>query len=315
MADNDDLLEMVVSFDNSDMLGAFTELEIAAGVPDLAFGTNRTIKGGGFGYDIDEEVSECDGGALTEYQSAREISATRMSEKCDSLEKFKVMLVNKVINEEMDYIIARYSKKEALPDIYHGLVRQDQCLEVLIKGMLGKVAKINITSSLESEVKEVVCSILLNEEMQTPYTRVGKLQRFIHGKVDEEYGESSCAKLPRVHMRNLLSAARLHLSIREISENNLKYFNHIMQKCSAEAEGEYKRDSQDASLRFVFLAAGKRYYPKWKVRHLRHISYYLKESSRSLISEIQEVNNEGGFSDKDAREKLISLYCFHNPML
>lgn len=305
---------MVVSFDNSDMLRAFTELEVAAGVPELAFGTNQACNGRGVGYDIGEDFPGEDNGALNALQSARKLSATRISERCESLRILKMKLIKRILNEEVDYIIKRYSKKETLPEIYHGLVRQDQCLEVLIKGMLGKVAKIKITSSLEAEVKEVVDSVLRNEGMDTAYTRVGRIQRFIHDAVDNTHGESSCAKLPRVHMRNLLSVSRLHLSIREMSEDNSEYVSAMMKKCSVEAEKENKKDIVDGSLRFVYLAAGRNYYPKWKVRHLRHISYYLKESSRKLISDIQEVD-EGDLGEKEARERVVFLYYSHNPML
>lgn len=304
-----------MSFDNSDMLGAFTELEIAAGIPDLVFGTNRGGDGGGFGYDFSEEGVA--GGdepedAWRSFQIDRKLSAARISARCNSTDILKMELIKKILNDEVGYIIRRYSKKEGLPDIYHELVRQDQCLEVLTKGMLGKVANINITSSLQEDVKNTASVVSINENMDTPYRRVGAIQDFIHKKVDESYGPGASRRLPVKHMRNLLSAARLHLSIKDILKMDASYLNRIIQKCAAEAEEEDRRAENNDSSSPVFLESGKRFYPKWRVRHLRHASYYSKESTRELISAIQEVD-ETGYGEKAAREKIVSLYISHDP--
>ena len=295
-----------MSCDDLDMLGAFTELEIAAGVPDLVFGPREESTGRGFGYELDaydvlDEKEE-------EQVRTRENSAAKLSKTSETLDSFKMCVIKLLLEEEIDYIIKRYSKKESLPDIYHGLIRQKECLEILIKGMLGKVAKINITSSLEEEVRNVVATVLKNKGMCTPYQRVGEIQSFIHNKVDEIYGRGSCTNLPKQHMRNLLSAARLYLSIREISGGNALYLNYIMDKCEAEAEEEEKRAEQYCSSDYVYLAAGKHYYPKWRVRHLRHVSYYSRESTRELISNIREVS-EAEIGEGLARDKIISLYA------
>lgn len=291
-----------MSFDTEDLRGMFTELEIASGIASFIDGT-------------DDREAEAPSNQEKEHleridkeKKNRELNAIEMSEKCKTLESLKTLMIKRIINEEIEYIIKRYSLKEELPAIYHQLILKDECIEVLVKGMLSRFAKIKINADLDIKIKKLASSVLQNDSLDSPYTRVGRIQEFIHYTVDANNGRFSCAKLPKLHMKNLLSAARLNLSIKDISEGGILYIKTIMDTCYYESKNEIDNNEPDVSLRLALSSVCKNYYPKWKVRHLKHISYYSRETSREIIESIQNIDDDIFFEEEN-RKELITLYC------
>ncbi|WP_155833507.1 hypothetical protein [Halomonas sp. BC04] len=289
-----------MSFDNYSMANLYTDLEIASGIPGLVSGKCD-----------DEGLSEEEVDHQEELSPAQQVrlgKIIKIGGGNPDFESFRSCAIKFILEENVGAIIRRFSKKEGLPDAYSELVLKSDCLSVLIKGMLGKVARIPLSSEVVKSIDFASGWALDSPLPQTPYQRVSGLQRFIWDKVDQSFGKGAAQKLPTKHMRNLLSAARLHISIADILNKDAVYVRDVMRMCAQDAEEEERYAEHGMSAGLVFKS-GKNFYPKWKVRHLRHVAYYAPSIVRSAVSKIENFDicliGEG-----EARESIVREYIF-----
>lgn len=279
-----------MSFD--DLRGGFTELEIEAGIPSLCFFiANRPNEIQHKGY-LNSNESVILKHKEIEFYLEQERSSLAL----------KNNLVRNILIKEIPYIISNYSRKENLPIHYVNLIDESRCIEILIKGMLVKVAKIPIDRELSLKIGRVIDMVGVNSKMITPYFRVNYIQNFIHNEVASRYGVKYHEKLPARHMRCLLSTIRLSISLRDIENEDGSHLQEMIKLTKIESE---KENSNNYNVPLDI--SGKIYVPKWRVKHMKHISYYAKEMTRASLQAIEEIYSLSN-NELEAIQKITEYY-------
>lgn len=202
----------------------------------------------------------------------------------------RAKLVQHLMREEADAAIAWYLRRERIPAHYHALIRLDNCIEILVRGIFYKVAALPRTVALEAEIARLCASLKANGEKLIAYERVGALQRFVHEKL-HLHGNAGTVERVRVEpMRCLLSAARLHLNLVDLEARDPGYAIYMNEVSSARASLEYLSPSPPP-----IAVEGKRIYPRWRVRHLRPLSYFYRYTARRRLSALLTLDIEMAF--------------------
>lgn len=199
----------------------------------------------------------------------------------------RAKLVHHLMREETDAAIASYFCRERIPTVYHAIVRQDDCIEILVRGIFYKVATLPRKAALDAEIARLCASLKANEEKLIAYDRVGVLQRFVHEKL-RLHGDAGTVGRVRVEpMRCLLSVARLHLNLVDLQVHDAGYAVFMNEVSNARASLEYLSPSSPPP-----SVEGKRVYPRWRVRHLRPISYFFRRKAKRRLSALLTLDIE-----------------------
>lgn len=292
-----------MSIGEDDLLGGFTELEIAAGVPELAFGSPKSSQDKSYEEILNKEL------ALKKAKK-NESYVRNMLDGNETLSFIKNRLIKLILEDERTYMIQRYALKERLPEAYVNIIKDERCLEIMIKGVISKVSKISLTSCINKSIIKLSSDVKTNYSNEVPYYRVERIQKFIHQEVDKAYGEGAHKKLPVNHMRNLLSTARLYLSLYDISYRGDSYNIELMVMGDKLSDKEFFDAEAFYQDGLEYLNSTKKYYPKWRVRHLKHIKYFCREGSRGLIEAIIDYEDEN-LSEETQKNNLIHLITMH----
>ncbi len=228
--------------------------------------------------------------------SRRAVDAARLKEAARIVAGLTVKsavrakLVHRLMREETDAAITSYLRRERIPIAYHALVRLDDCIEILVRGIFYKVAALPRKAALDAEVARLCASLKANEEKLIVYERVGVLQRFVHEKL-RLHGNAGTGDRIRVEpMRCLLSVARLHLNLVDLEARDAGYAIYMNEASSARASLEYLSPSVPPP-----AVEGKRVYPRWRVRHLRPLSYFYRRKARRRLSALLALDIELAF--------------------
>lgn len=198
----------------------------------------------------------------------------------------RAKLVHHLMREETDAAIAWYLRRERIPIAYHTIVRLDDCIEILVRGIFYKVAALPRKAALDAEIARLCTSLKANEENLIAYERVGLLQRYVHEKL-RLHGDAGTVGRVRVEpMRCLLSVARLHLNLVDLKARDPGYAVYMNEVSNARAALEYLSPSPPPSLE------GKRVYPRWRVRHFRPLSYFYCRKARRRLSALLNLDIE-----------------------
>ncbi len=198
--------------------------------------------------------------------------------------QIKLELIHQVYKEGMDSAIRRYMKKEALPMDYYPILKSQKCIDNLINGLLYKICHIDINLALYQQIANLSCTARRNPNSLSPYDRVTQIQQFIHYTVDQYIGDGAACLIPVIPMKNTLSAARLHLNIFDIINNPLVHTMYLNELATFQSKLEYDNP------RPLKMPQVKRYYPRWRVRHLRPLSYFYGENQRLLMAKLMNVD-------------------------
>lgn len=174
--------------------------------------------------------------------------------------------------------------KEALPDYYATIIKNPNCIDKLVSGIFYKVSKMPPNQVLDEHISNLSCSLRRNTSRLSPYDRVTLIQQFIHRTVDKYLGVGAALLIPVAPMKNALSAARLHLSIFDVIDRSPGYVAYIDKLSTAELQFECDEPRPSTA------PVGKRSWPKWRVRHLRPLSYYFPKEHRGLIQAIWNLD-------------------------
>ncbi|MDR5900263.1 hypothetical protein QC823_14930 [Halomonas vilamensis] len=292
-----------MSIGEDDLRGGFTELEIAAGVPELAFGSHRSSQDKSYQEILNKERD-------SKKYKKNESYIKSILDGNETLSFIKKRLIKLILEDERNYIIQRYALKERLPEAYVNIIKDERCLEIMIKGLISKVSKISLTSCINNAIIKLSSDVKTNISNEVPYYRVERIQKFIHQEVDKVYGNGSHKNLPVSHMRNLLSTARLYLSLYDISYHGDSYNNELMVIGDKLAEKEFLDAESFYQDGLEYLNSTKKYYPKWRVRHLKHIKYFCSKGSRDLIETIIKYEDKN-ISEEFQKKHLIHLFIKH----
>lgn len=278
-----------------------TRLERAAGLRGIIYGTYR----------------ECMCGATEECESPRCIERTKRAKTLENSTRFKdaaklvaglcsnretkLALVKRVHADNFESAIVRYMANEALPGYYAAILRSPNCIDRLVEGIFYKVCKIQPEQSLTEKISNLSNSLRSNIGRAIAYDRVATIQQFIHLTVDQYLGVGAAQSIPVASMRNALSAARLHLSIFDSIDRSPGYVSYIdgLSNLTLKLENDEPRPST--------APFGKRTWSKWRVRHLRPLSYYFPQGRRALLQGLNNLDEQLP-SDRFVYEAL-SLYA------
>lgn len=315
-----------MSADSGNLLGCYTELEIAAGIASLVDGRDP-----GDSEDKGDRTFNAYKQPLNNLEG--EERRQRIIKKLAALSipsEIKAETIRLLIKDEIDYIIYRYGKKERLPEKYLVLIKEPDFLSSLIKGFLLKFLKMEASSELVREVNFLTERLRANPQLETPYDRVSEIQSYIHRKAISAHGDNADRMLPKSPVRILLSCARLNLSIQDLNRNAkaascnrflygnltnnrghsvISYFEYVFRKSELSADLESKYPT-------IGLPVNGRYIPNWNVRFKKPISYYCRQSTRSkieniekLIGENQPTPDENIVNAEKVKKECTEIYC------
>lgn len=265
--------------------GGLTPLERAAGLWGIMYGTDD---------------GECSCGECEECKWRRKAKLAERKKKLEDSARFKeaaklvaglsgnretkLALIKKVHQDSLESAIVRYMAKEALPDYYAAILKSQNCIDRLVEGIFYKICRIRPSQTLAEEINSLSRSLRSNPSRLTAYDRVTHIQHFIHRTVDQYLGVGAARSIPVAPMRNALSTARLHLSILDINDRQPGYVAYIDKLSAATMQLEYDEPRPSTAPR------GKRSWPRWRVRHLRPISYYFPEERRSTLQALRRLD-------------------------
>lgn len=270
-----------MSYDSWDD-GGLTPLEQAAGVWNLIYGQCR--------------CRVCDECALRgeSAQSKRKQELEGSARFKDALKlvgglprnhDIKLALLRKIHLDSLDVAIVRYMAREALPAYYAVLLKSPHCIERLIEGLFVKVCHIAPTPDLSNDIFQLSSALRSNPLRQTAYERVGHMQRFIHDTIDRQFGNGAALVLPVAPVKNALAAARLHLSIAD-ANRSADYIEQLDAASVRAMTAEY------AEPQYFVAPQGKRARERWRVRHLRPLSYYFSQDHRNLLMSLRILDEQ-----------------------
>ena len=213
----------------------------------------------------------------------------------------KLALIKKVHHESMDSAIVRYMAKEALPEYYAAILKSPNCIERLVEGVLYRVCKLKASQTLTEQIGGLSSSMRSNPDRLAVYDRVTLMQQFIHKTVDHFLGVGAARSIPVLPMKNALSAARLHLGIFDVIDRRPGYVIYIDSLSTAALQFEYDEPRQSTA------PFGKRTWPRWRVRHLRPLSYFFPVERRTLLQALRSLD-ESAPSDEFVKRALL-LYA------
>lgn len=210
--------------------------------------------------------------------------ATKIIAGLNCKKEIKLILIHKVRQNSLEAAIVRYMAYEALPEYYSAILKNKHCIDILIEGILYKVCKIKNNHIISEQIKELSNLLKINAGRLTAYDRVTSIQQFIYYTVDQKLGEGSSRSIPVKPMKNALSAARLHLNIFDIIDRLPNYTDYIDTLSNASLQLEYNEPRPSTAL------PGKKSWPRWRVRHLRPLSYYFQKTDYNTILALKNMD-------------------------
>ncbi len=279
-----------------------TPLERAAGLWGILYGRDN---------------SECSCGICEECESRHNVEINKRKKNLENSARFKeaaklvagisgnrkakLALIQKVHQDSLESAIVRYMAKEALPEYYAAILKSPNCIDRLVEGIFYKVCKVQPAQNLAEQISNLSNSLRSNPSKLTAYDRVTQIQQFIHQTIDQCLGVGAARSIPVVPMKNALSAARLHLCILDVIDRRPGYVAYIDSLSTATLQLEYDEPRPSTA------PWGKRSWPKWRVRHLRPLSYYFPQERRALLQALRTLD-ENVPSDQFVYEALL-LYA------
>lgn len=218
-------------------------------------------------------------------------AAAKLVSGLNSNREIKLALIHKIYYDSLQSAIVRYMTKEKLPGYYSAILKSSECIDKLVKGILYKVCKIEPNNALADQISNLSSSLHKNASRLTAYDRVTNVQRFIHCTVDKHFGVGAALSIPVVPMKNALCAARLHFNISDITDRPPSYIEYIDIVSNASLQIEYDDPRPSTAL------SGKRSWPRWRVRHLRPISYYFRKDHRATIQTLKDLDENTPFEE------------------
>lgn len=282
--------------------GGLTPLERAAGLWGIMYGRDN---------------GDCSCGECEECEARQSASTAKRTKELENSSRFKVAvkliagisgnreikltLIQKVHRDGLDSAIVRYMAKEALPEYYAAILKSPNCIDRLVEGVLYRVCKLKASQTLTEQIGSLGSLMRSNPSRFTAYDRVTLMQQFIHQTVDRSLGVGAARSIPVPPMRYALSAARLHLGIYDVIDRRPGYVAYIESLSTATLQLEYDEPRQSTA------PFGKQSWPRWRVRHLRPLSYYFPAERRALLQALRSLD-EGTPADQFVNKALL-LYA------
>jgi len=222
-----------------------------------------------------------------------EVEITKIISGLNNNTEIKNKVIKKILLNSLDKMIANYMQKEALPSEFVKVSKQKNGLEILIKYFFKNNGGYILTKELIDEINIFLNDIYENDKLDIVYERVGKIQKFIHQKIDDKYGYGAHLNLDTKKMKNILSASRLHLNIFDIKNYNM---NTLIQLIEESKKNSFK----------AYMSSNKFYYPMWKARGMKSLIYFLEPYIQDKIYNIYYLDK--GLNTKIFKNKILEIY-------
>ncbi|MCK8095039.1 hypothetical protein [Pseudoalteromonas sp. 1CM17D] len=270
----------------------FTDLEMAAGIPDLVYGQDNEA-----GYFYEDKNT-----MLPPQRDHQDILKLYLDEDNEivssfSLLKLKSQFLNKILNCQSSSAIERhlkdevkklyidrlalvYFKEEKLDSSLIKLAKSENCLEEILTNVLFRHSEIPFRGELQNSIKKEVEKI--QSSKLSAYYKTGMIQAFIHNTINDYYNTNSAHLLLSADvMRTALSITRLNIFIYSILTKSQSDLDKEIAQAREEAERE-KQENTDTR-----ISNKKKYILNWKVRHLKPLNVMLDYDYKP--KEIHEV--------------------------
>ena len=196
-------------------------------------------------------------------------------------ECFRNYIFFQKFNDNKDYIVKRYCKYEGLPPDYADVAIQKHVLKDII---ISHIRRLNLAISID-EIKSLdglISEIYSNKKRLNVYSRVGKIQKFIH-KLEESNSLSTTHQLNSVIISRLLSLTRLHISLHDASRNDISIIKNELIKNNEEI------DKLGDAIPIYVYKNKKKFIESWKRRHLKSLFHFLPEDIRQKLLKILKL--------------------------
>lgn len=265
--------------------GGLTPLERAAGLWGIIYGRDN----GECSCGECEECARRQNAYVAERKKELENSllfkvAAKLVAGLSGNREIKLALIQKVHQDSLESAVVRYMAKEGLPGYYAAILKSPICIDRLVEGVLYRVCKLKASQTLTEQIGVLSDSLRGNASRLAAYDRVTIMQQFIHRTVDQYLGVGAARAIPVLPMKNALSAARLHLGIFDVIDCGPGYVAYIDSLSTAAWQLENDEPRQSTA------PFGKRSWLRWRVRHLRPLSYYYPVERRALLQALRDLD-------------------------
>lgn len=257
--------------------GAFTDDEKEAGVPGIICGDYNSYHTKINNKETEESIKEY----VSHKLDNTEIEITKIISGLDNHTQIKNKVIRKILLESLDSMIDNYMHKETLPFDLVKVSKQKNGLEILIKYFLKNDGGYILTKKLIDEINIFLDDIYANDKLDIVYERVGKIQKFIHQKIDNKYGYGTHLNLNTKKMKDILSASRLHLNIVDIKNYHIQTLIELIEKSKEKSFKEYMSSNNS-----ILLSSNKSYYDRWRARGMHSLIYFLEPYIQNKIYNI-----------------------------
>ena len=253
----------------------YTEHEISIGLPF------SMAKGYWAHDDNHEEIEDCGWAPNIETESLEILTSNT-----ESAIELRAIISRFLIETERPHISLRYAKRERLPEEFRIAALRNDAAPILVKSYLRKILKIYPDDEVNSEIIKLTQGIYENLGNKTTFDRVGEIQSFIHSVADKTNGGGACLDLPSQSTRNLLSACRLHIGLKDSIDPGTKYWGRIWDAENSASEKEYKNPEAG------FIPDRKKRIKWWRVPQMKPVSSYASSATRSILQRLAQLPYE-----------------------
>lgn len=217
-----------------------------------------------------------------------------LSKRFNSVQALKKSIFKLAVNKHLKIISKRYCLLENLPYDYAEVAMQHRILAEVIVSHLKRIS-VHLTSSELINLEKFLTESYENEKCLIVYDRVSEIQEKIHEVISMKLGFGSEYLVDKEVMRQLLSFARLHLSIHDLKNKNLADFINEL------GSVQIKRKQKESEVPLYVRKSGKKYIKNWNARHLKTLLYFSSERYRKFFSTLLLIE------DKSSVEEFINV--------
>lgn len=237
----------------------------------------------------------------------------------ESNKQLKSKILRSLWTYNLDLMTIKYAQEENLPIYFYNIAKETNCIEILLKGYFKQKCKVTITNLIHEEIQSFVKLLLINDNSDIIYDRVGKIQEFIHKKTQQFLGKDSHFGIDKSVTRKILSTSRLHLNIFDLKSLQTEKIINILNKTNKIRSKEYNnllnKKNNDKLIEFntssrefydvYFNKMNKKYIKNWYYKNSKTLIDYL---DAELVSDIYMVLLLDIKIDKiDFQEEIIKI--------
>ena len=231
----------------------YDEYEISVNVPSVS----QASESGG------EECQHIKSNLINLRHENKTKEATKLIASINNKEQILNKIIKKLFHENLDYMIIQYSKTERVSFDYIKIAKQHNCLRILIANYLKNVGDYSLTRDINDEIDDFIETISRNDDLETAYQRVHRIQKFIHDKIDQKHGKGRHFSLPVKEIKSLLSTARLYLNIQDFTYKDVNSLSRLIDQSNQQSVAEIENPAKGT------LPNGKKYIKSWRAGHMK----------------------------------------------